>query len=65
VPLSYLRISALPQNWHFTPGWLTGLLAMSPILDHFYWTTPRMEVCDKLLAKSAWHAAQDIITESA
>jgi hypothetical protein len=35
-----LRISALPQNWHFTPGWLTGLLAMSPILDHFYWTTP-------------------------
>ena len=36
----YLRISSLPQNWHFTLGWLTDLLGMSPNLDHFYWTTP-------------------------
>jgi len=33
-----LRISALLQNGHFTPGWPTGLPAMSSILDHLYWT---------------------------
>ena len=42
-----------PQRSHLDGARVFGLSAYA------------MEVCDKLLAKSAWHAAQDIITESA